>query len=1006
MAKKDLQGNCFDGVIDYLSFTPFYLAFDNFINTYFPNGLFNQYEERYINVIYVEDINLPALGWIDPFSDYIYIGMVNRKLGELVDDNAKVLTHELGHILSLLHPHGDMQNDGCNADPCTGQDMILDTPIGPFIDNMGSGCGIQNQYCNASGFDQSNIMTAKNQPSTTNCNDHFFTQGQMNRMSQDLNNEHTNLFSASNLERTIGLNSQTLAGNIYYNNTTRVNQSFNVLDQSTIYIQGTVTLENCTFDMGSMTKVIVESGARLILDNTHFSSICNRSVWNGIYVELFGRIETLDGSKIDGAKIGIHAENKTTVDIQNTFFRDCEIGIKLGDPTTSGSIINSISSSTFESGVFGNSGPKTSFPRMKYGIAAYNCNSLFVHSLNTFKECDNAIYSVGNWNQIIDNTIRQCDIGVDIDNRASQTYSWLDNNDIITNNCAAPISTCKKPGIRIRGGEAGAIYNEITSSIGMNLIDVRPEPNTLPDRHIYENTFRNCEFRAMDFSSLGYMSVHNNTNGIQTSHVNKIFNSINLDVRNNIMGLERLDLNLVRYSHFEDNLFQNYKSSTDRFNVLYYNSFLGQGDVTSAPYNTYLCNYFGNEFKIKSTSLGSRFTQNLFTDLFSLENRTAQISPQINQGNNFAGVTARYKADLNLLESNLFITKNQAPYVPQTIDGPIGWFDYNNFNPNNCEISETFSDEIWESENIASCVDSLFQGTKYAKFSSQQKWSILLTLYRIYKKRNQAFPFALSPCAQRILLLYTKHTVGKIDRLYEKYDSLHTIRVSGPATDSIYALIHTADNMIAEDAPVDSIKVRWQVVDDYETDRAAEWAVYKYGYDKLKQEILTEADHIASETTIEPFHYLARLMPYLIAHKEDDQAFFTPLRLDYLEEIIQACDSIAGEASYIARGIYESVTGQDLSGITDCDPNPLPRVAATRQPAVKIYPNPAYDRLHIETVGEVTISMINIAGETVVRTSVIDKSAIDTSTLPAGVYFVRIEGAVYAQPQVLKLIKL
>lgn len=71
LAKKDFQGNCFDGVIDYLSFTPFYLAFDNFINTYFPNGLFNQYEERYINVIYVEDINLPALGWIDPFSDFI-----------------------------------------------------------------------------------------------------------------------------------------------------------------------------------------------------------------------------------------------------------------------------------------------------------------------------------------------------------------------------------------------------------------------------------------------------------------------------------------------------------------------------------------------------------------------------------------------------------------------------------------------------------------------------------------------------------------------------------------------------------------------------------------------------------------------------------------------------------------------------------------------------------------------------------------------------------------------
>jgi hypothetical protein len=73
---------------------------------------------------------------------------------------------------------------------------------------------------------------------------------------------------------------------------------------------------------------------------------------------------------------------------------------------------------------------------------------------------------------------------------------------------------------------------------------------------------------------------------------------------------------------------------------------------------------------------------------------------------------------------------------------------------------------------------------------------------------------------------------------------------------------------------------------------------------------------------------------------------------------------------------------------------------------VKIYPNPAYDRLYIEAEGDVTINMINIAGETVVRTSVIDKSSIDISTLPAGVYFVRIEGPAYLHPQVNKLIKL
>ena len=56
-------------------------------------------------------------------------------------------------------------------------------------------------------------------------------------------------------------------------------------------------------------------------------------------------------------------------------------------------------------------------------------------------------------------------------------------------------------------------------------------------------------------------------------------------------------------------------------------------------------------------------------------------------------------------------------------------------------------------------------------------------------------------------------------------------------------------------------------------------------------------------------------------------------------------------------------------------------------PMVEVYPNPAYNTLHIKAEGTVTVEMIDVSGHRMLTTNHTD---IDLSELPAGAYFVRL----------------
>lgn len=185
-----------------------------------------------------------------------------------------------------------------------------------------------------------------------------------------------------------------------------------------------------------------------------------------------------------------------------------------------------------------------------------------------------------------------------------------------------------------------------------------------------------------------------------------------------------------------------------------------------------------------------------------------------------------------------------------------------------------------------------------------------------------------------------------------------------------------------------------------------EWHYYNNGYQALKNEIEQSAYQIENETTIEPFLYLAQLVPSLIAYHEGDIAHFDSLKLDFLEEIILACDTIAGEATYIAAYLYESVTGQDISGYMDCQQNPLPR-SIKSYPDIKIYPNPAMDRLSIEGIdGNVQIGFYSITGQLIKKLIISNNQVIDISDFHQGVFILKVSGESFKSEQSFKLIKM
>ncbi len=194
LAKIDPNGNCTDGIVRVVS--P--LTYNANEMTKLAAPSWNR--TKYLNIWTVASIESGAAGYA------YYPSSVHGSWGEAVDgvlmlasyvgsigtsnyNISRVLTHEIGHYLNLMHPWGDSNNPGL-PENCYDDDQVSDTPN-----------TIGHTSCNLYAVSCGSLDNVQNFMEYTYCY-RMFTEGQRIRMHAALNSYisgRNNLWTTSNL---------------------------------------------------------------------------------------------------------------------------------------------------------------------------------------------------------------------------------------------------------------------------------------------------------------------------------------------------------------------------------------------------------------------------------------------------------------------------------------------------------------------------------------------------------------------------------------------------------------------------------------------------------------------------------------------------------------------------------------------------------------------------------------------------------------------------------------
>lgn len=985
LANFDIDGACFDGIKNYkegrsgLTFNPTFIAQN------FQAGTYSIYQERYLNIFIFADISGGYSGFSTfPDLNEFPIQGIGLSYKTLFQGSAyeagSLLAHEFGHFCNLYHTHTDLTGPNivaCPTDPCGG-DMVASTNPGTFLQNFptNSSCEPIN-ICNdpAHPFDRRNIMT--------NFCKSYFEQEQMDRASKYLNESRSNLFSTLNLDLTLGLNSNLITGTKTFSNETVSDKVFKLGENAKINIVGEVTLNRCRFEMDWGNKINVVSGAKLVLNNTNFNSQCTKGVWDGISVESYSTIIGENNSSISGADIGVHCKYESKIDFQMCSFSDNRISVQLGEVNGSGNIENKFVGNVFNGRTYTSNGNRDIdpflFPTSEVAILAYKSGSLFVTESNIFDDNFTSIYSKNNLNFINGNTIKSGVKGFVVTNTAKKICR-IENNNIKTDST----------GIDIFGADIIIHDNEIlsyksailksvnpvigseTSSFYLNILDTWSVAGSKAIIASFPHKIQFLENQAL----IGDVSL---LSGV----------SLLIDNANQWYG--NVSFNQVFKSNIENNVFGNAFIKGSRNNYFGGNVISGTTDIGLSSINEYDCNFFYSPSTIKYNCMGSDFLHNYFYEEFNLSGSGTAISPQINRGNEFTFLTAKYSTEILNLANNVFIVKNVPPFVPTTINGPDDWFVRTGGDQPGCG-NPTYTIPTWTDDVNNTCLDSLFAGTRYARYTPRQKWIMLFTLYRIYKKNYKKYPLSISACGLNILQTYKTKDIGKLASAYDKIDSLRGLVPIGTVTNSIAQAMTTLSGLVQTRADVSRIHAQWQTILGIAQNQTAELTDYQQRYNTLKSEILIEANEATFLASEEPAIRMAEMIPMILAALESDSTYFDTTKIDYLINTGESCPNDVGEAKYAAMAVYTHVTGLELEDkLTPCDPAQQIRSASKiLKSDVHIYPNPGSEYIIIESKDACVVEIYGITGNTQLTTNSNTKSSqINIAPLNPGLYLIK-----------------
>jgi Secretion system C-terminal sorting domain/Pregnancy-associated plasma protein-A len=1003
MAELDIDGACFNGVKNYnFAAVGSYENINNFVTTNFPNGSSEIYKQRYLNII-VSHINGRYSGFA-PFPIFadvfpgVFLNSVDVQTGFWFDVS-KTLAHEFGHWCYLIHTHTEYGDTPCPQDKCAG-DMVESTNPGPVIFQNIPGestllplpCVDYNGCNNVDKpFDTRNVMTYY-------CKE-VFEQEQINRMTVYLNEYRSHLFSSQNYTLTFKNFGDALENEVTFSNTTLTNKLYKVEEGTTIYIDGDVIMNGCSFQMGWGSKVVLKENANLTLTGTSFNSQCDRTVWEGITVENNARMETSNACTVAGANIGLHAKYGSTIYIDQTNFLDNTICIKLGETGGNGNVDNWISNCGFKGKFYSyRAEDPFAFGSVQIAIDAHHCGVLTVVGNNVFDECRTAVSSINTITYIgVNNEVKDCFNGFIVKNTKKNPVYIFENS-----------IKAKLYGIDISNANVYVYNNDIyvnndiqqnpeSPSKCMNLISCVPiELSSSGDAGVTDNILRtrnSSDYLIYSGWNTGVGFSNNECSTDFSGNVRVIYGFQSNFIDNEKLYCESLQLRLNTASTYHNNITGGLISDGCRRNLYTNNQFFFASNIKSSLGGIYRCNQFTSQSEINYNCLGSDFQSNEFAFEFDLKGSGTMISPQINKGNTFYNSIGNYDTEEDNLENNQFIVKNQLPYYPGTINGPAAWFLPNgdNIQP---ECQPINGIPTWGGDRYTKCLDSLFMGTKYRKLSSRQKWIMLFNLYRIYTLNGKKMPLTLSPCAKSILQTYKTKDIGKLADIYDKIDSLRGLKPEGNATmqltaasDGLYTLINTPTTTLSE------FKAQANVIKNKFISQQSERIAHDNAYTTLKTEILAEVGAIRSLAVEEPAIHMVELIPMLIASIDDNDAYFDANKMDYLNDVASLCDNDAGEAKYIAASIYEKITGIDvLRDGVGCTTELRSQPNITKNNQIKIYPNPASDHITLESNTACRVDIYHITGQQVLSTQVVPSGQIDISGLKDGVYIVRCKG--------------
>ncbi|MCW5900100.1 MAG: T9SS type A sorting domain-containing protein [Flavobacteriales bacterium] len=227
LAKKDPQGNCTNGITRTVS----HLTSQG---NQAMKGLIQWPRNRYLNIWVSAYANSPGTSGYTyrPFAvadwaeadGIVILHNFTGSIGTSNVGNSRVLTHEVGHWINLMHTWGD-SNDPLLPGNCNDDDQVADTPntIGWVSCNLnGNTCGSLDNVENYMDYGFCYKM---------------FTNGQKTRMIAALNSsvaQRNNLWQAANLQLTGVFDAETLCKAVFINTKPEICQGSTVTftDQS------------------------------------------------------------------------------------------------------------------------------------------------------------------------------------------------------------------------------------------------------------------------------------------------------------------------------------------------------------------------------------------------------------------------------------------------------------------------------------------------------------------------------------------------------------------------------------------------------------------------------------------------------------------------------------------------------------------------------------------------------------------------------------------------------